>query len=62
MIPVERYAAELRCGGRWQQCDVVGVVGEPHDLQFIVIVRGVVEYVSTSTEVRRREPVAELID
>lgn len=53
MIGIVPYPAEFRCGKRWQQCDVVGVMGERD------IVRGPVEYVDTVAEVRRREPTPE---
>jgi hypothetical protein len=51
----EPYPAEFRCGSRWQPCDVVGVCGDPHDLKFVVIVRGPTDYVDVVAEVRRPE-------
>lgn len=64
MIAVERYAAEFATtDGRgrqtWQSCDVVGICGEPNDMQFIVVVRGPIEYVDRVPEVRRPLPSAE---
>lgn len=64
MISIDRYAAEFAArDGRgrqtWNSCDVVGVCGEPDDLQFIIIVRGPSEYVDRVSEVRRRLPSTE---
>ena len=56
MIPLANpYPAEFRCGNRWQLCEVVGVIGERNDLQFVVIVRGPTDYVDCVAEVRRPE-------
>lgn len=66
MIPIESYPAEFATtDGRgrqtWQACDVVGICGEPNDMQFIIVVRGPIEYVDRVPEVRRRPPSTEPI-
>lgn len=66
MIPVENYAAEFavrdeRGKRTWRACEVVGVRGEPFTMQFVIVVRGPVEYVDVVDEVRRRPPSTEPI-
>ncbi|MCP3406212.1 hypothetical protein [Bradyrhizobium sp. CCGB01] len=64
MIAVPGYEAEFAVrddlGKRtWRACDVVGVRGEPFTMQFVIVVRGPVEYVDVVNEVRRRLPSTE---
>jgi hypothetical protein len=56
VIPITEFAAEFKCGGKWQSCRVVGLAGEPNDLRFVVIIDGQIAYADTVSEVRRRAP------
>jgi hypothetical protein len=61
MLAIDSYPAEFATtDGRgrkdWHSCEVVGICGEPDDMQFIIIVRGPVEYIDRVAEVRRRTP------
>lgn len=58
MIPIENYLAEFcttdgRGRKEWHPCRVVGVAGDVHDLKFVIIIDGPVEYADTAAEVRR---------
>jgi hypothetical protein len=61
MFSIDHYAAEFATTdsiGRktWHACHVVGVCGEPDNLQFVIVVRGPIEYIDRVAEVRRRTP------
>jgi len=63
LIAIEPFDAELptRDGNgktNWHRCRVVGVAGEPSDLQFVVIVSGATLYADVVGEVRRVAPSA----
>jgi hypothetical protein len=61
LISIENYRAEFcttdaRGRKEWHPCRVVGVAGDVHDLKFVIIIDGEVEYADTAPEVRRIEP------
>jgi hypothetical protein len=67
LIPIEAFEAEFPtrdCDGKatWHRCRVVGVVGDPADLQFIVIVLGQTLYADRVCEVRRVASTASPLD
>lgn len=62
MIPIDRYQAEFattdgRGRKEWHACDVVGICGEPDNMQFIIVARGLTEYVDRVPEVRATDTV-----